>query len=175
MNTKETNPPAGVTTLDRFETWFKANHHTRLDRKMADGSYNDPTAYAMWQAWQAGSIDVAKAVNAQQAERIKALPVLPETNIPEGDWFVLDCYIKEYAQTYGAACAAHARRTALEEAAISCEAAMARIVACPKSGENEAVIPCLSHRASVIRNLKERSDDQRTNAGNHQATEAMPL
>ena len=69
MNTKETNPPAGVTTLDRFEAWFKANHHARLDRKMADGSYNDPTAHAMWQAWQAGSIDVAKAVNAQQAER----------------------------------------------------------------------------------------------------------
>ena len=85
MNTKETNPPAGVTTLDRFETWFKANHHTRLDRKMADGSYNDPTAYAMWQAWQAGSIDGVKAVNAQQAERIKELEAEIITRASYGD------------------------------------------------------------------------------------------
>ncbi len=60
MNTKETNPPAGVTTLDRFEAWFRANHHARLDRKMADGSYNDPTAHAMWQAWQAAEVEAVK-------------------------------------------------------------------------------------------------------------------
>jgi len=157
MNTKETNPPA-VTTLDRFETWFKANHHTRLDRKMADGSYNDPTAYAMWQAWQAGSIDVVKAVNAQQAERIKELPALSEHDhfTHANDSETIECFRKDQLQAYGQQCAAHARRTALEEAAISCEAAMARIAACPKSGENEAVISCLSHRASVIRNLKEK-------------------
>lgn len=50
----------------------------------------------------------------------KELPVLPEPNVPEGDWFVLDCYIKEYAQAYGAACAAHARERALSEAIAIC-------------------------------------------------------
>ena len=46
---------------------------------------------------------------------------LPEPNVPEGDWFVLDCYIKEYAQAYGAACAAHARDMALSEAMQVCK------------------------------------------------------
>ena len=51
----------------------------------------------------------------------KELPVLPEPNVPEGDWFVLDCYIKEYAQAYGAACAAHAREMALSDAMQACK------------------------------------------------------
>ena len=49
-------------------------------------------------------------------QRAKELPVLPEPNVPEGDWFVLDCYIKEYAKAYGQQCAAHAREVALEQA-----------------------------------------------------------
>ena len=48
-------------------------------------------------------------------KQAKELPGLPEPNVPEGDWFVLDCYIKEYAQAYGAACAAHAREMAISE------------------------------------------------------------
>ena len=74
------------------------------------------------------SIEEAVKALQSQEERIKALeesldkqakefPVLPEPNVPEGDWFVLDCYIKEYAQAYGQQCAAHARELALEEAA----------------------------------------------------------
>lgn len=34
---------------------------------------------------------------------------LPEPNVPEGDWFVRDAYIKEYAQAYAAAKVAEER------------------------------------------------------------------
>ena len=64
----------------------------------------------------------AWAVIAESAGwNVKEFPVLPEPNVPEGDWFVLDCYIKEYAQAYGAACAAHAREMALSDAMQACK------------------------------------------------------
>ena len=44
------------------------------------------------------------------------LPPLPEPIVPEGDWFIRDSYIKDYARAYGRQC----RNQALEEAALTC-------------------------------------------------------
>jgi len=60
------------------------------------------------------------AIQSYLDQQAKDLPVLPEPNVPEGDWFERDCYIKSYAQAYGQQCAAHAREVALEEAAELC-------------------------------------------------------
>jgi len=55
------------------------------------------------------------AIQSYIDQQAKELPELPEPNVPEGDWFERDCYIKSYAQAYGQQCAAHAREKALEE------------------------------------------------------------
>jgi len=41
---------------EAFEAWFGASIHDRLSRNMPDKSYNDPSAFMMWKAWQAATV-----------------------------------------------------------------------------------------------------------------------
>lgn len=49
----ETQPNPVFDERAKFEGWFRSKRHNRLDRNMPDGSYNDPHAHQMWEAWQA--------------------------------------------------------------------------------------------------------------------------
>jgi hypothetical protein len=80
---------------EAFETWFREKYHSRLDRNMPDKSYNDPTAYTQWIAWQAalssassgaGVLTVDDMARVLQAAWAKAEPGHGVTLNPASYW-----------------------------------------------------------------------------------------
>jgi hypothetical protein len=58
--------PAAQSARADFEAWFRENHHSRLDRKCANQTYNCPAAFAAWNTWEACAKVYAKPQPAAQ-------------------------------------------------------------------------------------------------------------
>ena len=43
---------------EKFETWFRREHHNRLSRNMPDKSYNCPIAHSKWEAWKGCAVEL---------------------------------------------------------------------------------------------------------------------